>query len=383
MIINEKKFKIYSTIFGILFIVIISTSFYYIYNIKNLKENESTSDKNVDINFEIEKNSDSVTRLLNNLDNKNIKDSENSKNDINGLTKKELLSKKILMSKMEDRKNLKLEYIKEVITNEEVIDLYLKYKKNNLEIDFKDFEILTSFFKDKELNNIIFNSYKKDFNSSLNNIINNYDLLDMIFKKSLKDLNEQAFNFKQQKNKEYLIQKREIENDNSLSIEDLKIQLMILRDNFNEEVEKYISTITEKEKIIKDKIDLLLRIYSKVTILEDNDINKEILLDYNKELLMSNNQNLTFLYNMDYISELLQSKYFSSNSEDINFQNFVNIYLEDFKRPNLDVLTTKTKEELKIIGIEITKPFISTTNKSFGYENLTEEDINNIFKLLP
>lgn len=383
MIINEKKFKIYSTIFGILFIVIISTSFYYIYNIKNLKENESTSDKNVDINFEIEKNSDSVTRLLNNLDNKNIKDSENSKNDINGLTKKELLSKKILMSKMEDRKNLKLEYIKEVITNEEVIDLYLKYKKNNLEIDFKDFEILTSFFKDKELNNIIFNSYKKDFNSSLNNIINNYDLLDMIFKKSLKDLNEQAFNFKQQKNKEYLIQKREIENDNSLSIEDLKIQLMILRDNFNEEVEKYISTITEKEKIIKDKIDLLLRIYSKVTILEDNDINKEILLDYNKELLMSNNQNLTFLYNMDYISELLQSKYFSSNSEDINFQNFVNIYLEDFKRPNLDEITTKTKEEIQILNIDIKKPFASSTNKSFGYEHLSEEDINNIFKLLP
>ncbi len=383
MIINEKKFKIYSTIFGILFIVIISTSFYYIYNIKNLKENETTSDKNVDINFEIEKNRDSVTRLLNNLDNKNIKGSENSKNDINNLTKKELLSKKILMSKMEDRKNLKLEYIKEVITNEEVIDLYLKYKKNNLEIDFKDFEILTSFFKDKELNNIIFNSYKKDFNSSLNNIINNYDLLDMIFKKSLKDLNEQAFNFKQQKNKEYLIQKREIENDNSLSIEDLKIQLMILRDNFNEEVEKYISTITEKEKIIKDKIDLLLRIYSKVTILEENDINKEILLDYNKELLMSNNQNLTFLYNMDYISELLQSKYFSSNSEDINFQNFVNIYLEDFKRPNLDEITTKTKEEIQILNIDIKKPFISTTNKSFGYENLTEEDINNIFKLLP
>lgn len=382
MIINEKKFKIYSTIFGILFIVIISTSFYYIYNIKNLKENETTSDKNVDINFEIEKNRDSVTRLLNNLDNKNIKGSENSKNDINNLTKKELLSKKILMSKMEDRKNLKLEYIKEVITNEEVIDLYLKYKKNNLEIDFKDFEILTSFFKDKELNNIIFNSYKKDFNSSLNNIINNYDLLDMIFKKSLKDLNEQAFNFKQQKNKEYLIQKREIENDNSLSIEDLKIQLMILRDNFNEEVEKYISTITEKEKIIKDKIDLLLRIYSKVTILEENDINKEILLDYNKELL-ENSDDFTFIYNMNYVSEILQEKYYSNNNEDISFKNFVNIYLEDFKKPKIDVLTTKTKEELKIIGIEITKPFISTTNKSFGYENLTEEDINNIFKLLP
>ena len=383
MIINEKKFKIYSTIFGILFIVIISTSFYYIYNIKNLKENETTSDKNVDINFEIEKNRDSVTRLLNNLDNKNIKGSENSKNDINNLTKKELLSKKILMSKMEDRKNLKLEYIKEVITNEEVIDLYLKYKKNNLEIDFKDFEILTSFFKDKELNNIIFNSYKKDFSSSVNNILNNYDLLDNIFKNSLKEINQEIFNFKEEKNNTYLSQKSEIENDKNLSIDDLKIKLMILRDNFNEEVEKYISTITEKEKIIKDKIDLLLRIYSKVTILEENDINKEILLDYNKELLMSNNQNLTFLYNMDYISELLQSKYFSSNSEDINFQNFVNIYLEDFKRPNLDEITTKTKEEIQILNIDIKKPFISTTNKSFGYENLTEEDINNIFKLLP
>ncbi len=37
MIVNEKKFKVYSAFFGVLFLVIISISFYYIYNIKNIK----------------------------------------------------------------------------------------------------------------------------------------------------------------------------------------------------------------------------------------------------------------------------------------------------------------------------------------------------------
>lgn len=382
MIINEKKFKIFSIFFGVIFLLIICVSFYYIYNIKNIKNNEKISDKNIDMNFEKEKNSDSVMRMINNLDKENSTKQIKNEDKENSLTEKELLSKKILMAKMEDRKSLKLDYIKEKITNEDVIDFYLKYKKANLDIDFKNFEVLTGFFKSNELNEIIFSSYKKDFSSSVSNVINNYDLLDGIYKNYLKELNQEIFNFKEEKNTSYMTQKEEIDNDKNLTIDDLKIKLMILRDSLNDDIQKYINEVSLKEKIIKDRIDLLLKIYSKVLVLEDNEINKELLLEYNREIL-TKNENIVFIYNMNYISDILLEKYKSNNSEDIGFKNFITIYLDEFKKPKLDILTTKTKDEISMLGLDIKKPFLSVTNKIFGYDDLTEEDINNIFKMLP
>lgn len=376
--IDEKKFKKISIILGTVFIIIVISTFIYINNIKNQRNNEKISDVNTDEIFKNEKNKDSVLRMIENSNEKvdNIKNENLKIDEVNN--EKELLSKKILMSKPEDRNELRLNYIKNKITNYEIIDYYIKYKRSNLNIDFSDKDIFNNYFNKKEQNNLILVSYENDFKSSLNNIISNFDVLDTHLKAKLQQYNNEK-NIKNEDifNKYNLINE-ELQKEQNVSIDDLKIKLMISRDNYNDEKNKNINFYTDKENLLKNQLDFLLKIYTKVITLEKNNENILFLSELNK-LLFNLNDEQTFEYDMNYIKPLLENLY--KDDKDLGFKNFVNLYLEEFVKPKN--VSKKDKIEADLLNINLNKDFISKTNKKYSYEDLTEEEVKNIFIKLP
>lgn len=374
MVINEKKGKFIIIGAIIIFVIVSSFSIFYIFDLRNKKENEKVGSRISDIQFLNEKNSDSVLRMINNSGENTKKTVEN-----NNLTEKEILSKKILMAKIEDRTVMRLNYIKEKILNDELIDYYIKYKRANLKIDFTDKEIFQTYFSKKEQNKIILDSYKNDFDSSLKNVINNFDILDTYLKAKLQKTNDEKNINNENILKKYNEENNKIQNEEYDNIEDLKIKLLISRDKYNEEKNTNLKTYTEKEDELKEQINTLLKIYTKVITFDNNEKNKKILNVFNN-IIFDLNDESDFIYNMEYIQTNLENIY--NNNTDIEFNVFVKIYLEEYEKPKLVM-----KKDLIIanewLDLKLDRPFLSKTNKKFSYDDLNEEEIKNIFIKLP